>query len=402
MAKLRLIRLYLQSYFQTITARRSIDRQRVTFIDGFCGGGSYTDRGTSVSGTPLLLLEVVEEAQRVLNIGRAKHLEIDAQFYFVDSDRGAIDTLKSTLALQGHLNRLGRDIHIAHATFVDAYAEIKASISARTKRNVGRSVFVLDQKGYTDVPLSVIRDILASFSGAEVILTFAVGWLIDYLASGPQTIKRVGPLNLTEGQIQEYLRLRGERGGRLVIQRLLLQHLRSETGADFASPFFIRSSEANKDLWVVHLSRHVTARNVMVQSHWSTKNHSWHPGQGGLEILGFDPNLDPAATPDFWFGEEEERIMQEKLADDLIRRLRDRYDRPVNYLRFIADVANETPARMADFDAVASVLVKQRELRLWDEGGTVRRAVRPARRDLIEPHPQRHFHFMGEGPIPSD
>jgi three-Cys-motif partner protein len=396
LAKLRLIRHYLQSYFQTITANRSMTRQRVTFVDGFCGGGSYNHGGAAVSGTPLLLLQVVEEARELLNVGRTKPLEIDAQFHFIDNDPAAIETLKAKLVAEGYLTRLGADIHLARSTFADAYENVKSSISARTRGGVGRSVFVLDQKGYTDAPLVLIRDILSSFSGSEVILTFAVGWLIDYLSNSPQTLKRVAPLNITDSQVREYLHLKGEKGGRIMIQRLLLQHLRQETGATFLSPFFIRSDEANKDLWVVHLSKHVTARNVMVQSHWETKNHSWHPGQGGLEILGFDPKLDPDAMPDFWFGEAEQKVMHERLAEDVLRRLRDQFaDKRISYLGFITAVANETPARMADFDLVAKSLVSRRELRIAAPEGSLRRAIRPDRHDFIELNPQSSFHFMG-------
>jgi len=372
-----------------------MDRQRVTFVDGFCGGGSYNDRGSVVSGTPLLLLEVVEQAIQVLNIGRKKPLEIDALFHFIDSDRAALDNLRVKLAAEGYLPRIGADIHLTNSTFVEAYPTVKAAILRRTRGGVGRSVFVLDQKGYTDAPLTLIKDILCSFRGAEVILTFAVGWLIDYLSEDAATFKRMEAISLEPEQIREYIRLKGERGGRVVIQRLLLQHLKAETGAAFVSPFFIRSEEANKDLWVVHLSNHVTARNVMVESHWEIKNHSWHPGRGGFEILGFDPRLDPAAMPDFWFGDAEQTMMRERLTEDVLRRLRDRYGGArVPYIGFVADVANETPARLVDFDRVSEGLVQSRELRILDLEGDVRRARRPARRDFIELNPQRSFHFI--------
>jgi three-Cys-motif partner protein len=394
-AKLDLIRLYLRRYFQTIAVRHGIDRQRITLVDGFCGGGAYMSDGSLLSGTPLLLLEVVEEARHTLNVGRTKPIAIDAQFHFIDSSKAAIEALRGQLASAGHLNLLGTDIHLKRSTFVEAYPAIKESIRARTHRSVGRSVFVLDQKGYTDVPLATIRDIFTSFTGAEVILTFAVGWLIDYLTDRPETVKSLGPLELSAGQVREYVQLRDQRGGRIAIQRLLLRHLKEETGATFVSPFFLRSAEANKDLWVVHLSRHVTARNVMVQSHWDTKNHSWHPGQGGLEILGFDPTLDPSATPDFWFGEAEERVMLDTLAEDVVRRIRDQHSHaPVPYLEFVAGVANETAARMADFDSVASLLIERREIRVLNDQGSVRRASRPSRHDKIEIHPQPSFHLV--------
>jgi three-Cys-motif partner protein len=366
-------------------------------VDGFCGGGTYIGNdGTTIQGTPLLLLQVVEDARVLLNSARIKPLSIDAQFHFIDVKKSALDALRVALTKEGFLGRLGTDIHLHHNEFASAYGEIKQQIASRTRGGVGRSVFVLDQKGYTDAPLSIIRDILASFSGAEVILTFAVGWLIDYLTDSADTISRLSPLNLNADQVREYIKHR-KNGGRVVIQRLLREHLRRETGAAFLSPFFIRSEEASKDLWVVHLSNNATARNVMVQSHWDTKNHSWHPGQGGLEILGFDPSLDADAMPDFWFGKAEEEGMHNALAEDLQRRLRTNFDGRANYQHFVASVANETPAKLGDFDRVSATLVEHRAIRILTADGRIRRALRPARSDFIELEPQQQFHFLGGG-----
>jgi three-Cys-motif partner protein len=394
-AKLKLIAFYLQRYFETVSVNPAMDALRVTFVDGFCGGGSYNDRGEEVSGSPLLLLGLVEEAQRVLNEGRAKPIAIKAEFYFVDSDKDAVDTLRAKLVKAGHLARLGKDIHLERSTFGRAFPGIKAAILARTRQMVGRSVFVLDQKGYKDAPLPLVREILSSFTGAEVILTFAVGWLIDYLSQKPQTLRAVSAVGLTDDQIAEYIQLRDQKGGRIVIERLLLQHLKTETGARFATPFFIRSEEANKDLWIVHLSSHMTARNVMVEGHWKLKNHSLHFGTGGLEIMGFDPKLDPSSVPDFWFGDYEEELMRDRLAEDVLRRLHDGYAaRTATYQGFLADVANETPARRGDFDLVAARLVEAKALRLATLEGQQRRSIRPGNQDLISINPQTSFHFM--------
>ncbi|WP_352780776.1 three-Cys-motif partner protein TcmP [Mesorhizobium sp. M0913] len=395
LAKLRLIDFYLQRYFETVAVNPAMDVLRITFVDGFCGGGAYSDRGTTVEGSPLVLIGAVEKARRALNEGRTKPINIDAQFYLVDSDQTAIDALRENLAKAGHLTRLGQDIHLTRAPFQRAFPDIKAAIKARTRGNVGRSVFVLDQKGYTDAPLPLVKDILESFSGCEVILTFAVGWLIDYLSDKPQTLKAVAPLGLSEGQIREYLQLKDQRGGRIVIERLLQQHLRRETGATFSSPFFIRSVEANKDLWIIHLSNHVTARNVMVEGHWLIKNNSLHFGTGDFEMMGFDPHLDPASTPDFWFGDYEQELMRERLKDGVLKRLRDRYaSESVEYLTFLREAANETPARLADFDHVAGLLVDEKQLKLATADGQSRRSRRPDRRDLIGIHPQSSFHFI--------
>jgi three-Cys-motif partner protein len=382
-AKLRLIETYLQRYFPAILINPSQERQRITLVDGFCGGGRFDDRGKTVSGTPFLFIDAVEKAEREANIGRIKPLTIDAEFHFVDSVKEHIDHLQDELRKAGHLAKIGKTIFLHHANFEAVMPDICRRIEARTRGYVGRSIFLLDQKGYTDVAFETVRKILR-FTAAECILTFAVGWLIDYLADTPQTLKRVAPLEITEDQIKDFLRKRGEFGGRYTIQRLLLRHISNVTGAKFQSPFFLRSLEARKDLWLVHLSGHLKARNVMVDSHWLINNQSLHQGHGGLEMRGFDPNLDPANAPDFWFGKKDEAVMTERLAEDFLRRLHDNHQgTDVPYGSFVTSIANETPARLTDIDKVTAFLVGEKELDLKNANQSAKRTPTPVYRDSI-------------------
>ncbi|MDR6587433.1 three-Cys-motif partner protein [Agrobacterium tumefaciens] len=351
-------------------------------VDGFCGGGRFEDKGRTVSGTPFLFLEAVEKAEAEANLSRTKPLTIDAEFHFVDSVKEHIDHLQDELRKKGHEAKIGKSIFLHHSSFEEIAPEICRRIEARTKGFVGRSIFLLDQKGYTDVAFETARKILR-FSAAECILTFAVGWLIDYLNDSPQTAKRVAPIEITEDQIKDFLRVRGEFGGRYVIQRLLLRHIKAATGAHFQSPFFLRSQEARKDLWLVHLSNHLKARNVMVDSHWLINNQSLHQGHGGLEILGFDPNLDPVNAPNFWFGANDASVMKERLAEDFLRRLHQQNGADVHYGKFVTSLANETPARLSDIDEVTSFLVSERELDLKNAGMAAKRTSVPVYKDII-------------------
>lgn len=382
-AKLRLIAQYLESYFPAILVNRAQTRQRITLVDGFCGGGKFTRDGKYVKGTPFLFLEAVEKAERQANAGRAKKLVIDAEFHFVDSRKDHIDFLRNELTQSGYLAKIDHSIFLHNNEFEEIFPDICRRIEERTSRQVGRSIFLLDQLGYTDVTFETVRKILR-FSAAECILTFAVGWLIDYLTDNPQVLQRVAPIELSGEQIKEYLRVKGEWGGRYTIQRLLLKHISQVTGASFQSPFFLRSQEARKDLWLLHLSKHLKARNVMVDSHWLINNQSLHQGHGGLEMLGFDPNIDQSGAPDFWFGANDQAVMRGRLAEDLLRRVHDEHrDARVSYEGFVKSIANETPARLADIDSVTSLLVEEKELDLRNENDTTKRSSMPSRRDTI-------------------
>ncbi|RWC37610.1 MAG: three-Cys-motif partner protein TcmP [Mesorhizobium sp.] len=382
-AKLRLIAEYLERYFPATLVSRAQDRQRITLVDGFCGGGRFTQDGSIVRGTPFLFLDAVEKAERDANSGRGKPLVIDAEFHFVDSKKDHVEFLREELVKTGYVAKIGTSIILHHAPFEEALPYILGRIEARTRGGVGRSIFLLDQLGYTDVAFETVRRILR-FRAAECILTFAVGWLIDYLDGRPQTVKRVAPLEISEDHIREFLAMRDEWGGRYVIQRLLLRHIALATGAQFQSPFFLRSKEARKDLWLLHLSNHLKARNVMVDSHWQINNQSLHQGHGGLEMLGFDPTLDPSTAPDFWFGNRDQQVLRERLAEDFLRRIRDRhFAATVPYLGFVTSIANETPARLSDIDQVTAFLVDEKELDLRNANNSPKRTALPTYRDAI-------------------
>lgn len=382
-AKLRLISRYFKSYFPATIVNLGQVRQRITLIDGFCGGGKFEDRGNIVDGTPFLLMQAVEEAQRELNKDRIKALSIDAEFHFVDKMPDTIDYLRTELISRGYGAEIDRTIFLHCQQFENVAPDICQRIKDRTARNVGRSIFLLDQKGYTDVSFVTIRNLL-QFTAAEVILTFAVGFLVDYLSDKPQTIKGVLPIEISDQQILQFLEMKEAWGGRYVIQRGLLRHIKAATGALFQSPFFIRSVEARKDLWLVHLSNHLKARNVMVDAHWAENNQSVHQGHGGLEMLGFNPNVDAVNAPDFWFGQNDKQIMHEKLAEDFLRRLHSRHlDENVQYGSFIQEIANESPARLADFDSVTSLLVDAKELDLRNINNIQKRSIVPNYRDTI-------------------
>lgn len=382
-AKLRLVEHYLDSYFDAVLQNPRIDKLRITLVDGFSGGGAFTDGLNTVDGTPFLLLKAVERATHRLNAGKAKPLVIDADFHFIDSKKRTTDYLKDQLLHKGYINRLGRDIHVHTKKFEATAPEILDAIAQRSNRGAGRSLFLLDQKGYTKAPLATIRNIFDRFKRAECILTFAVDWLIDYLSERPENLAAAANVELSLDQVREFVRMRGEEGGRYAIQRLLLDHLRDRAGAAFATAFFIRSTEAKKALWLIHLSQHATARNVMVDSHWSVTNHSIHQGKGGLDIVGFDPSsFDPTT---FMFAEHERALMLQTLADDIARRVRNTHgSAPVEYGRFVDSVVNQTPARLSDIDAAVGSLISANALSVLNPLQRSKRSQKVSRTDFIE------------------
>jgi three-Cys-motif partner protein len=119
---------------------------------------------------------------------------------------------------------------------------------------------------------------------AEVILTFATDHLIDYLSNRePSKIVRNPGLDLVE--LASGLEKSNPRWKRAIQVNLHEQIIRN-TEAKFYTPFFIRSTDSHKDLWLIHLSRHFRAKDVMTGLHWKLKNSILPSWRGGAQHVG--------------------------------------------------------------------------------------------------------------------
>lgn len=161
----------------------------------------------------------------------------------------------------------GGAMMVRNAPFQDEIDGILTDVRKRQPRT-GRAIFLLDQTGFSQVELALISRIFRTLPTAEVILTFAADALVTHLAESPAIAKAVSPLQLTDSHLHDLIELRNGDGGRALVQSTLRDHVRNATGAVYDTPFFIRPERSRLALWFPHLSRHPTARGVMIQRHW--------------------------------------------------------------------------------------------------------------------------------------
>ncbi len=389
-AKLELLELYLRNYFDTVVADPRLDRLYISFVDGFSGGGKYLDRdGGERAGSPFVLLRAVAEAQERLNVGRKKPIVIEPRFYFVDSSKGAIEYLRHELMVDGYADALKEGSILL---FNDEFEAVSSKIIAdiKERHHGGRSLFVLDQKGWNAVQFLTVRSILEGLPRAEVVLTFAVDWLISYMNEGKEFTQAMAKAGFSPWQITRYLEARGLPGYRYLIPRLLLQDIRECTGAPFFSPFFIRSALADRDLWIIHLSKLTTARNVMVASHWEVSNahsvgsSSIHQGPAGLKMLGFDPHWEDGLPMDFAFDEAAATSIGSSLRMELPRFIAglDQGDPPTIELLH-SQIANHTAATKDQIEAALVDLHGAGELDILSPAGGRKRGASLTKLDRV-------------------
>ena len=246
-------------------------------------------------GSPIILIETLREMQDELQARQQKPFLLDYRVHLVDADAEAFGTLRKVLARRGLDTLVGTRVFLHHAMFQDALPLLIRDVQRR-----GSTIFFLDQYGYKDVPFALLDRIFRELAKPEVILTFAFDHLSafvqDYTALNRALI-RIGAGGLGR---EEYQAALGRIGGlELLIQRCM--HKAFLRAAGYFTPFFVTSrgsaaaasGGSNLAYWLLHLSAHPRARDVMTGLHWELHNHFAHFGGAGQHMLGFDPAQAP-------------------------------------------------------------------------------------------------------------
>lgn len=369
-AKLDVLRRYLRAYFDTLSVNPARDEFKLDLVDGFAGGGTFSDKGETVPGTPLIMLEECEAATARLNENRIKPLRCDFKMHFVEKELNHFAHLERVLMERGY-GVDGERLAVHNFKFEEVADQIIEDVLSRQPR-AGRAIFLLDQTGFNQVEFPLVERIFRRLPRAEVILTFAADALMNHLTESAQLIRAVAPIALTEPQIHQMIEFREGDGGRALMQRFLRQHVRNRTGAGYDTPFFIRPKRSRRALWFLHLSRHPKARDVMIQCHWNSFNTFEHYGSGDFNMLGWDA-LNTGTLPLFRFDEFDGDQMREQLLDAMpqeLHALAAEDPIAVDTMRHV--FANRTAARFSDLDEVVLELARAREIDILDRNGNVR------------------------------
>lgn len=395
--KHEILKDYIKQYIATLTRNVRIDAFKIALVDGFAGSGKYTarwDSAKTVYGSPIKMLEACDEAEVSAQEMRNKLFKLNAKFYFVEKNSDAFNTLKLTLNDIGYAGRIqDENISLFHSDFLHEVRNIVADIKLRSPK--ARSLFLLDQYGYSDVPRSVIRSIFSELPGAEIILTFHVDSLLKYLNED-----NLRNFNKTTGFSIDHMLSSGlydkdkrPQDWRLAAQAILHQDLVSECfpdGNGYHTTFYIRGISGMGDYWLVHLSRNLTARNVMVNIHWKHGNHFVHYGGAGLDMYnlrGFSTN---SMSDMYGFCDDAKALTMEALHSQLPQVIRDYHGQGIKFRDLMLNQANYTPAtEQLMREALGHPELRSDILILTETGRSKKGLVLPKDSDVIIPNHQR-------------
>jgi three-Cys-motif partner protein len=400
-AKHDLLRSYLARYFETLVSSHHQEELKLTIVDGFAGGGAYVDEdtGAELLGSPFICLNAAAEAEVLINSQRAKKVTFNIDYFFVEKNIDAINYLKKTIREQGFLARLTKDIQLVNGDFTLHADNIINHVLKKSPRR-GRSIFILDQYGYTDVPMQLLEKIFRLLPRAEVILTFNIDSFNTYVSdkNGSKSLERIGLPNIFAGKsVQE---IKGsESNWRAYIQSQLYPHIARSTGARFHTPFFIRTTQGHGDFWLVHLSMHQKARDVMTEVHWDHSNTFIHYGGEGLDMfkIGYIATADERFTQQgklgYTFDDDAKKRTLEKLNED-IPRLINADDDGLSFEALHATTCNDSPATAKLYKEALSTLAKQGDIEIISPNGVRKKSANQIKgEDRISPSKQQKFFF---------
>lgn len=361
--KLDLLRDYLVLYLQIVlktTAATGKLVQEITLVDGFAGGGIYQGKKL---GSPVTILKAVEEAEALVNQGRDKRMKIVPICYFIEKDPDAFACLESTLKAHNYGDAIGKSIHLKRDDFEKCAPEIVASINNRHKKGGNRTIFFLDQCGWTEISAATIRTLSEQLHNRpEFIVNFAISWLVDFISERTQaaTSNSLNTLGLDgHVDIASMLKLRMELGGKWshAIESHIGEGFHKATGIPFFSPFYIEPKDNHRGYWILHLAGNARARSAMLDIHWSKANRSKHYGHLGYDILSYKPNLDQSSFLEGMSFDEESKVKcSDILANDLSKLLYDSHEGGVKFGDFVNKISNKVIASNSMIEAIVGQL----------------------------------------------
>lgn len=397
-----LLRDYLVDYFLTLVSTPAQEKIQLTVVDGFCGGGRYVNEaGREVPGSPIVILQAIDEAKaRVMHEQqRRKDIHFDVKLICIDKDVAAVEHLRRVLEQEGYGEKLRAGaIETLVGEFEGKAGAVIAEVRRRSPRS-GRALFLLDQYGYNQVPLPTLKQIFTTLKQPEVILTFNVDALLNYLNEGNlRSFERQTGLNGAVSAADMDKLHRGP-GWRVRVQANLYQQLTTGSGASFFTPFFVRPNRGHGDFWLLHLSQHWKARDVMANAHWKHHNHFIHYGAAGFDMFstGYAAKIDGDARPQFAFefddiaSKSSHDVMMEQIPKTLAEQRGG-----VRVQDFFLERVNTTPATKSMIAQAILSLVRERDVEVVGDNGSIRHVRKALQNDHVIRLPdQRPLVFRG-------
>ena len=403
---------YLKEYVKTLCKNPARDQLNLVIVDGFSGGGIYVDEkdhGRLVDGSPFVILSALKSVEEEINATRSKPLKIESHFFFVDKDKHAIAVLKKRMKeeQQDYYPRCRFQVGEFDKVCLPLLDEI------RTISRTGRAFFLLDQYGWKNVSLPILRTIFQSLRNPEVLLTFSFGTLRVFLNDKDPIKTALRSVGFTEffiKQLETLDKLKEDQESAYfhIFENLVSEELRTSCGARFMTPFFISKRTASNSkldnyyFQLLHFANHRRGNEVMKNIHWAHANSSFHYGDLGLYKFGYHENNDINSTGQLNLLADIHEVpfssdVRKKSIESLTRQQGESLyeeSRIIQVNELLDSVANRTFANRDMLCITLANLIADGTITIKGSKGERRlKATTISDKDLVIPMPQRKFFF---------
>ena len=386
-AKHRMLSDYIQKYLRIMCQSHRMPKFNITIVDGFAGGGLYRD---GKHGSPIVIMGAVNKAMVDINKGRSTPITFDQKYFFIEKDPDNFEFLRDVLKDNRHSPNLFNE------DFNTALPKIMPVIRKRHPRGGGGIIFILDQEGYASVDMKTINTIRMHFPRAEVILTFAISWLVDMIGNNDILVKQSDKLGLIKYlDVDEIISIKdGAKDWRNIIESRLSAAIQKATAFPYNRPFFIQPQDNHRGYWLLHLASHYRAHIAMTDTIWENGNYMRHFGGSGMSLFDIYYKGGHREAPSLFgqtFIEEAWHGHRESLIDHLPRHIWSQGKCKVRDI--IRNTCNNTAAPESMYHEALSKLREDREIIVTGKSGGKKRSSKISLHDTIVPQRQLYLDF---------
>ena len=278
-AKLNILSEYIQEYLSIVCTKRQMKDFDITIVDGFAGGGIYKD---GEHGSPLVIIGAVNKAKIDINRKRQLPIDIKPEYFFIEKDSSHFQSLLGVL----HDHPDSKYIRPMHGDFNLKLDEIIYAVRKKNPRGGGGVIFFLDQKGYDSVTMETINKIGTYLPKAEIILIFAISWLVDFIHDTDKLTNYANKMRLDTLDVSGIIQKKDQfEDTRNVIEAMFSKAIQNASVFPYFRPFFIEPYGSHRGYWLLHLAPNYRAHNAMTEVTWRKGNTMRYYGGAGTRVL---------------------------------------------------------------------------------------------------------------------
>ena len=380
-AKHEILSEYIQKYLRIVCSRHQMRKFDITIVDGFAGGGIYKE---DKPGSPLVIIGAVNKARIDINKDRKNPIDINPEYFFIEKDPDNFESLSEVF-------RDHPDSQFIHTINNDFHWELDRIIDAVKKKNPKRGggvIFFLDQEGYTAVNMRTIDYIKRELPKSEIILTFAISNLIDFISEPELLRQQADKIGLRHLNVDEICHIKDYVVDyRNIIESKFSEAISKSTSFQYYRPFFVEPQGNHRGYWLLHLAQNYRAHNAMTEATWKSGNSMRHYGGVGTRALEVFYKGRYKGIPSIFgdtFTDEAWSEHREGLVTDLARIVW-KYEN-INVEQLIESTCNDTAAPP---EMYLEALSNNNEIVVLGKSGGNKRGGKVSLSDILKPRRQK-------------